>query len=230
MFALGMRLSRLSVSVSGALLVLGATPGEAEATCYWYSGCYKTTQTWDLNNDYDVHFGTGGVYKDGSVTNSNVFLHDQGRATGITVKDKGFLEAREDSLIEDSTLQAGGEIEVQGSAKAIRITVEGGRLELFENAVAEDSTVQAGGEIELQGSAKGIRTTVEDKGRLRIFNSAEAYDSVVQAGGHLQVANMSKAIGTTVDGGTLELWHDAVAENSTVKNGLMVVTPGVRIV
>ena len=135
MFALGMRLSRLSVSVSGALLVLGATPGEAEATCYWYSDCYRTTRTWDLNNDYDVHFGTGGVYKDGSVTNSKVFLHDQGRATGITVKDKGFLVAREDSLIEDSTVQAGGEIELHGSAKAIRITVEGGKLELFENAV-----------------------------------------------------------------------------------------------
>ncbi|EJM21871.1 outer membrane autotransporter barrel domain-containing protein, partial [Pseudomonas sp. GM21] len=46
----------------------------------------------------------------------------------------------------------------------------------------------------------------------------------------MTVTNSSKAIGTTVDGGTLDLYDDAVAQDSTVKNGVMTVTNSAKAI
>lgn len=224
MFASSMRLSRLSVSVSGAMLVLGATPGVANsASCVPTLSCVtEPLSNQRISNTHLIIIGTGGVLSDSTVNNGRIHLYDSGRSTGIRVEDRGLLQLFDNGVAQDSIVQNNGLMEIRESAKALRTTVEGGAsLQLFDAALAENSTVKSKGQMDVQGTAKAIRSTVEADGQLVFHDMAVAEDSIVQNSGRLGVLNSAIALRTNVDGGNMQVEDTAVARDTRLNGGAL---------
>ncbi|MBV7575439.1 autotransporter outer membrane beta-barrel domain-containing protein [Pseudomonas sp. PDM32] len=236
MFALRVRLSWKSVS--GALLVLGGTPGLANAASCDRITCLVSPQANVLIDDgSSFHVGTGGVLSDSTVSNGVIDLRDSGAAQGTHVIGDGWLMAQDSSTAFDSVVKSGGTMVIVGSATALSTRVDGGDFEVAQNAVVSDTQLDAGrmylymdatakntrignAEMTVYQNGNARQTTVDNGGVLSVLDSASASDTVVNQGARMDIAAGTSVRMTTVNtGGVMVLADRAGASETTINQG-----------
>jgi outer membrane autotransporter protein len=235
MFAFGMRFTR--VSVSGALLVLGTSPGLANAASCDSITCLTTPQA-NLRIDGTwLNVGTGGELSDSTVSNGRINLLDAASASGTRVFDEGWLMALDNSQAFNSTVASGGTMVVAGSATALTTHVNGGNFEVAENAVVSDTLLAAGtmyvyadaaakntwvenSEMTVYEDAFARQTSVSDGGLMSVLGAATATDTTVNKGGRMDIGAGTNVHSTTVNrNGLMTMQDRAVADDTTLNIG-----------
>ncbi|WCM53197.1 autotransporter outer membrane beta-barrel domain-containing protein [Pseudomonas sp. WJP1] len=219
MFALS--LSR--VSVSGALLLLGAAPGLALADSCDALTCLHSPQANVLIDDGTwFKVGTGGELRDSSVSNGRINLLDTASALGTLVVDAGWLSMQDNSTAVDSTVARGGNMLVVGSATAMGTRVDHGTIEVMQNAVASGTQLNAS-TMYVDGSATAKNTRVGDS-LMTVYGNGHAQQTSIDNGGLMSVAESASALDTLVNqGGVMESVAGTHVHFTTVKRGGLMV-------
>ncbi|MNX48446.1 Pertactin autotransporter precursor [compost metagenome] len=239
MFALGVRFSR--ISMSGALLILGVTPGLAKADSCDMITCLSSPLANVLVDDGSMlNVGTGGVLKDSAVTWGSINIRDSGQSIGTTIQGSGsqlgWLVVSDTGSADDSVVN-GGQMVVQDSATALSTTLNDGYLDVVHNAVVSDTRLNGGAMfLYMDGTAKNTAinnsqmnvyqrgyaqlTTVNSGGVLSVSDSASAIDTVVNQGGRMDSVAGTHVHFTTVNqGGLMVLGDRADASDTTINPG-----------
>ena len=235
MFALGVRFSR--VSVSGALLIMGATPMPASAASCDTTTCLTTPQSHVMVDDGRwFAVGTGGQLSDSSVSLGTLKILDAGTATGTTVKGTGTLQVLDDGQVDNSVVENGLMV-VAGSATALTTHVINGNFEVAGNAVVSDTALDGGtmyvywdatakntrianAELAAYMSGSLQQTTINQAGSVSLGDQASARDTVVNHGGTLASVAGTGVFNTTVNrGGLMVLGAGAGASDTTLNGG-----------
>lgn len=236
MFTFGVRFSR--VSMSGALLVLGAMPGVSNAASCDELHCLLSPQeNVQVNDGATFHVGTGGVLINSTVSNGHLQIWDSGTSVGSTIDgNNGWLQVNDTGSAYGSVLNS-GQMVVVDSATALRTTVNGGDFDVAENAVVSDTQLNGGRmwvfadaaakntrvnnsqmTVYQNGNAEG--TTVNDSGFLSVSDNASAIDTVVNQGGMMESVSGTHVHFTTVNqGGLMVLGDRADASDTTLNSG-----------
>ncbi|WP_166226140.1 autotransporter outer membrane beta-barrel domain-containing protein [Pseudomonas atagonensis] len=224
MFALGVRFSR--VSVSAALLILGAAPTRADAASCDSTTCLTTPQA-NVRVDDGSWFavGTGGVLSASAVSLGTIRLLDEGKATQITVSNSGRLEVLENGQI-DNTLVEDGVMVVAGAATALTTHVLNGDLEVAQQAVISDTGID-GGRLYVYGDGLAKNTRVSNS-QVTVYQSGTMQRTLINAGGEVSLADSATAMDTEVNSGAvLSSMAGTSVFNTTVNSaGLMVLGAG----
>jgi outer membrane autotransporter protein len=236
MFTFGVRFSR--VSMSGALLMLGALPGVSNAGSCDVVDCLNSRQENVLVNDGAAfHVGSGGAVVNSTVSNGYLQIWDSGTSAGTTVNgNNGWLQINDTGSAYDSVLNS-GQMVVLDSAMALRTTVTGGDFDVAEHAVVSDTQLDGGrmwvyfdatakntrvnnSQMTVYQNGNADRTTVNDGGVLSVSDNASAIDTVVNQGGMMESVAGTHVHFTTVNqGGLMVLGDRADASDTTVNSG-----------
>ena len=219
MFALGF--SR--VSVSGALLLLGAAPGLAFADSCDDLTCLHSPQTNVLIDDGTwFYVGTGGELRDSTVSNGQINLLDTASALGTRVVGAGWMLMQDNSTAVDSTVARGGTLVVAGSATALGTRIDHSNFEVAQNAVVSETQLDAS-MMYVYGSATAKNTRVGD-GQMTVYQNGYAQQTTVDNGGLISVSDDASAFDTLVNqGGMIESVAGTHVHFTTVKQGGLMV-------
>ncbi|BBP71798.1 hypothetical protein PHLH6_38020 [Pseudomonas sp. Seg1] len=235
MFALGVRFSR--VSVSGALLIMGATPMSASAASCDTTTCLTMPQSHVMVDDGSwFAVGTGGQLSDSSVRLGTLQILDAGTATGTTVKGTGTLQVLDDGQVDNSVVENGlmvvagsatalttrvinGNFEVAGNAEVSDTALDGGTMYVYWDATAKNTRIaNAGLTAYMSGSLQ--QTTINQAGTVSLADQASSRDTVVNHGGTLASVAGTGVFNTTVNrGGLMVLGAGAGASDTTLNSG-----------
>jgi outer membrane autotransporter protein len=236
MFTFGVRFSR--VSMSGALLMLGAMPGVSTAASCDELHCLLSRQeNVRVTDDATFHVGTGGVLINSTVSNGHLQIWDSGTSAGTTIDgNNGWLQVNDTGSAYDSVLNS-GQMVVVGSATALRTTITNGEFDVAENAVVSDTQLNGGrmwvytdaaanntrvsnSQMTVYQNGYANRTTVNDGGVLSVSDNASAIDTVVNQGGMMESVAGTHVHFTTVNqGGLMVLGDRADASDTTLNSG-----------
>ncbi|KPG92974.1 transporter [Pseudomonas sp. RIT-PI-q] len=221
MFTFGVRFSR--VSMSGALLMLGAMPGMSNAASCDPLNCLASRQENVLVNDGStLHVGSGGAVVNSTVSNGHLQVWDSGTSVGTTIDgDNGWLQINDNGSAYDSVLTR-GQMVVVGSATALRTTVTSGNFDVAEQAVVGDTQLN-GGSLWVYANAVAYGTRVNNS-QMTVYQNGYAERTMVNDGGVLSVSDNASAIDTVVNqGGMLESVAGTHVHFSTVNHGGLMV-------
>lgn len=219
MFAFGVRFSR--VSMSGALLLLGAAPLLANAACAPNDCLTTALDNLQLTNGGDFNVGTGGRLTNSTVSDGKLHLWDAGVAFGTTLKDAGWLQVHDNGQAYDTVVQ-NGQMVLTESGTALRTTINGGFLDVVHNATVSDTLLNGGG-MYVYYDALAKNTTVNNS-QMNVFQNGNAHRSTVNDGGTLSVSDTAKVSDTVVNqGGVMEsVAGTSVRSTKVNQGGLMV--------
>lgn len=220
MLALNVRFSR--VSLSGALLVLSAAPMVVQAASCDGLPCLTSPQSNLLvDNGSTVLAGTGATLTDSIVSLGTLQLLDESVASGTTIKDSGWLEARDNAKLTD-TLMENGTLVLIGSATALTTRVNDGFFEVTQNAAVSDTRLD-GGQMYVYGDALAKNTRVANS-LMTVYQNGHAQQTTVNAGGELAVNDTASVDDTRINqGGTMTSVAGTTVSNTTVNQGGMMV-------
>jgi len=220
MLALNVRFSR--VSLSGALLVLSAAPMVAQAASCDSQPCLTSPQSNLLvDNGSTLLVGTGAVLTDSIVSLGTIQLLDEGVANSTTIKDSGWLEARDSAKLTD-TLMENGTLVLIGSATALTTRVNDGFFEVTQNAAVSDTRLD-GGQMYVYGDALAKNTRVANS-LMTVYQNGHAQQTTVNAGGELAVNDTASVGDTRINqGGTMTSVAGTTVSNTTVNQGGLMV-------
>jgi outer membrane autotransporter protein len=219
MFALG--ISR--VSVSGALLLLGAAPGLAIADSCDVLSCLHSPQANMLIDDGTTfHVGTGGELRDSTVNNGRINLWDTALALGTRVVGAGWMVMEDNSTAVDSTVARDGTLVVAGSATTLGTRVDHSNFEVAQSAAVSDTQLNAS-TMYVYGNATAKNTRVDDS-QMTVYQNGFAQQTTVDNGGLMSVSDEASAFDTLVNqGGMLESVAGTHVHFTTVKQGGLMV-------
>jgi len=220
MLALNVRFSR--VSLSGALLVLSAAPMVVQAASCDGLSCLTSPQSNLLvDNGSTVLAGTGATLTDSIVSLGTLQLLDESVASGTTIKDSGWLEARDSAKLTD-TLMENGTLVLIGSATALTTRVNDGFFEVTQNAAVSDTRLD-GGQMYVYGDALAKNTRVTNS-LMTVYQNGHAQQTTVNAGGELAVNDTASVDDTRINqGGTMTSVAGTTVSNTTVNQGGLMV-------
>ncbi|NUU37705.1 autotransporter outer membrane beta-barrel domain-containing protein [Pseudomonas sp. C2B4] len=235
MIKVGLRLSR--VSVSSALLLLGAAPGASFADSCDTISCQTTSETnLVVNDNSTVNIGTGGTIVNSTVSYGHINIYDLGASVGTEVHNTGWLQINDNASAQDSIVN-GGQMVVVGSATAVGTLVNRGFFDASENATVSNTRLEGGAmfvsmqaqarntsvnnsEMNVFGDALADHTTVNNGGLMSVFDSASISDTVVNQGGQLDIEAGTVVHNTTVNqGGLMVMGDQAQASETTINQG-----------
>ncbi|TFH79210.1 MULTISPECIES: autotransporter outer membrane beta-barrel domain-containing protein [Pseudomonas] len=216
MLALNVRFSR--VSLSGALLVLSAAPMVVQAASCDGLPCLTSPQSNLLvDNGSTVLAGTGATLTDSIVSLGTLQLLDESVASSTTIKDSGWLEARDSAKLTD-TLMENGTLVLIGSATALTTRVNDGFFEVTQNAAVSDTRLD-GGQMYVYGDALAKNTLVANS-LMTVYQNGHAQQTTVNAGGELAVNDTASVDDTRINqGGTMTSVAGTTVSNTTVNQG-----------